>query len=168
MQQPHSVAQQQALRAPQTLGVRCPDFEPGRQIPREYTCQGDDVSPELQITGVPSSAQALALICDDPDAPGGTFTHWTVWNLPPDTRVIPRNADVLALGGIQGQNDFGRTGYGGPCPPRGSGAHRYVFRVFALDQRVAAPENAPPAEVWRSLAPHVLAWGELMGTYQKA
>lgn len=126
------------------------------------------MSPELQISGVPSGAQALAIVCDDPDAPGGTYTHWTVWNLLPDTQVIRRNADIPALGGMQGQNDFGRMGYGGPCPPRGHGAHRYYFRVFALGQRLGVPENAPPAEVWRSLAPHVVAWGELMGTYQRA
>lgn len=160
-----SQAQQQVLRAPQSIGVSSPDFQPGRQIPREYTGHGDDVSPPLQITGIPSNAVALAVIVDDPDAPRGTFTHWTVWNLRPDTRELIRGVDVRSVGGVEGQNDFGVSRYRGPMPP--SGTHRYYFRVFALDKMLDVPLNSRADEVWRNLAGHTIAWGELMGTFTK-
>lgn len=154
-----------ALRAPRLIGIRSPAFEEGKPIPRQHTAFGDDVSPELHLTGVPGGAVALAIVVDDPDAPRGTFTHWTAWNLPPDTTRLVEGADPLRLGARVGQNDFGLTGYNGPKPP--SGTHRYRFRVFALDKQLDLPPNAPPAEVWRDLAPHVVAWGELMGTYAR-
>lgn len=156
-----TTAQQEALRAPRKIGITSPEFAQGKAIPREFTGHGDDVSPPLDLTGVPHDAQALAIVMDDPDAPGGTFTHWTAWNISPQTTSLERGAQLLA----QGRNDFGTTGYRGPKPP--SGTHRYYFRVFALDQQLGIPPNAPVDEVWRHLAKHTMAWGELMGTFTR-
>ena len=103
-------------------------FQEGGNIPSKFTCDGSDTSPPLQISGVPSKAKSLVLIADDPDAPGGPFTHWLVWNIPPQTNSI---AEASAPKGVHGTNDFGKLGYGGPCPP--PGAHRYPFKIFAVD-----------------------------------
>lgn len=158
-------SQQQALRAPQSIGVRSPAFNAGRAIPREYTGLGDDVSPPLEWTAVPDVTRAIAIVVDDPDAPGHTFTHWTAWNIGRATTSVHRDADIKALGGIEGRNDFGSAGYRGPKPP--SGTHRYYFRVFALDEELPLAKNATVEEVWRHLARHTIAWGELMGTFTK-
>lgn len=155
-----------ALRSPQSIGVSSPAFENGKPIPREYTGLGDDVNPELHLTGVPSDAQALAIVVDDPDAPGGTWTHWTVWDIEPNVRQIPRDFRVRAERGIEGQTGFGTAGYRGPMPPPGA-PHRYHFRVFALSRRLALPENSPVADLWRALDAHASAWGELTGTFQR-
>lgn len=160
-----TAAQQQAMRAPQSIGVRSPAFQPGKPIPRESTGFGEDVSPEIEIAGVPSGAQSLAIVVDDPDAPRGTFTHWTVWDLPADTKRLERGVDVARLGGVQGRTDFGFSKYMGPEPP--SGTHRYYFRVFALSKRLGLPPNAPVEDVWKALAGNVLAWGETMGTFTR-
>lgn len=156
--------QEAALRAPQSIGVACPDFATGEAIPAQYSGIGDDVSPPLRFTGIPRGAQSLAIVLDDPDAPGGTFTHWTVWNVRVGTQ-LERDADVRALGGVEGANGFGRAGYGGPNPPEGT--HRYRFRVLALDKTLGLRPNAPPEDVWRALQGHVLAWGELVGTFTR-
>lgn len=153
------------MRAPQSIGVRSPSITPGRPIPREFTAFGDDVSPALNVTGVPEGTVALAIVVDDADGPGGGFTHWTVWNLPGDTREIPQDADVGVVGGVEGTNDFGFAKYMGPKPP--SGTHHYHFRVFALEKELSLPRNAKPDDVWRALAGNVRAWGELVGTSAK-
>ena len=106
-------------------------FQEGGNIPSKFTCDGSDTSPPLQITGIPSEAKSLVLIADDPDAPGGLFTHWLVWNIPPQTNSI---AEGSAPKGVQGTNDFGKSGYRGPCPPPGT--HRYSFKIFALDREL--------------------------------
>jgi Raf kinase inhibitor-like protein, YbhB/YbcL family len=106
-------------------------FQEGGNIPSKFTCDGSDTSPPLQITGVPSKAKSLVLIADDPDAPSGLFTHWLVWNIPPQTNSI---AEGSAPKGVQGTNDFGKSGYRGPCPPPGT--HRYSFKIFALDREL--------------------------------
>ena len=106
-------------------------FQEGGNIPSKFTCDGSDTSPPLQITGVPSEAKSLVLIADDPDAPSGLFTHWLVWNIPPQTNSI---AEGSAPKGVQGTNDFGKSGYKGPCPPPGT--HRYSFKIFALDREL--------------------------------
>ncbi|HVM46304.1 MAG TPA: YbhB/YbcL family Raf kinase inhibitor-like protein [Candidatus Thermoplasmatota archaeon] len=160
-----SPLQQQALRAPRSIGVHSVAFQHGKQIPREFTGHGDDINPPLSWTGVPNNAQALAIVVDDPDAAGGTFTHWTVWNLPPRIGGVEAGVKVVPLGGIEGRNDFGTSGYRGPKPP--GGTHRYVFRVLALDKFLDAPPNAPVDEVWRHISGHSLAWGELVGTFTK-
>lgn len=157
-----SPVQQQALRAPKSVGIRSVAFQHGKQIPREFTGFGDDINPPLEWTAVPSQTQTLAIVMDDPDAPGGTFTHWTLWNLPPRIEALESGAKVVPLGGVQGRNDFGTTGYRGPKPP--SGTHRYVFRLFALDKFLDLPPDAPVDDVWRQLSTHVLAWGEIVGT----
>lgn len=150
---------------PQTISVRSEEFENGRAIPREFTGHGDDVSPPLAFENVPEEAQAIAIIVEDPDAPRGVFTHWTVWNLPPTERSIPKAMHVRSVGATEGKNDFGVVGYRGPMPPRGT--HRYFFRVLALDAKLDVREGAAPEGLWRALEGRVLAWGETMGTFTK-
>lgn len=140
-------------------------FQHGKQMPRDFTRRGDDINPPLSWTGVPSQAQAIAIVMDDPDAPGGAFTHWTLWNLPARLEGIEGGAKVIPLGGIEGRNSAGQTGYTGPDPA--SGTHRYVFRVIALDRPLDLPPNAPVDDVWKKLSGHVLAWGEIVATFTK-
>jgi Raf kinase inhibitor-like YbhB/YbcL family protein len=137
-------------------------FQDGGNIPSKFTCDGSDTSPPMQITGVPAEAKTLVLIADDPDAPGGLFTHWLVWNIPPQTNSI---AEASAPKGVHGTNDFGKSGYGGPCPP--SGKHRYSFKVFALDRELALPSGAKRGQVDAAMKGHVIAQGELMGRYAR-
>ena len=137
-------------------------FPEGGTIPSKFTCDGSDTSPPLQITGVPSEAKSLVLIADDPDAPGGLFTHWLVWNIPPQTNSIPEGA---APKGVQGTNDFGKSGYGGPCPP--SGTHRYSFKIFALDRELDSRSGAKRSQVDAAMKGHVIAQGELVGRYSR-
>ena len=137
-------------------------FQEGSNIPLKFTCDGSDTSPPLQITGVPSEAKSLVLIADDPDAPGGLFTHWLVWNVPPQTNAI---AEGSAPKGVKGTNDFGKSGYGGPCPP--SGTHRYLFKVFALDRELDLRAGAKRNQVDAAMKDHVIAQGELVGRYAR-
>lgn len=126
----------------------------------QYTCDGEDVSPPLQWSGVPPEAARLALIVDDPDAPAGTWVHWVLFDMPADLRELPEGGEA----GVQGQTSFGQVGYGGPCPPGGS-EHRYFFRLYALDQALGLPEGASRAEVDAAMEGHILAQAELMGLY---
>jgi Raf kinase inhibitor-like YbhB/YbcL family protein len=135
-------------------------FQEGGNIPSKFTCDGSDTSPPLQITGAPAEAKSLVLIADDPDAPGGLFTHWLVWNIPPRTSSI---AEGSAPKGVQGTNDFGNPGYRGPCPP--PGVHRYSFKVFALDRELDLRSGAKRSQVDAAMKGHVVAQGELMGRY---
>lgn len=153
-----------ALAAPQTINITSNAVAPGRPIPREYSGYGENVSPQLKLTSVPVDAQFLAIVMDDPDAPGGTFTHWTAWDIT-NTAEIPRAADIKKLKGTQGRNGAGTVGYFGPKPP--SGTHHYRFRVFALREKLGLPHGAPAADVWKALEGKVRAWGELTGTYTK-
>jgi len=137
-------------------------FQEGGTIPSKFTCDGSDTSPPLRITGVPSGAKTLVLIADDPDAPGGLFTHWLVWNTPPQTNSI---AEGGAAKGVQGTNDFGKSGYGGPCPP--SGAHRYAFKVFALDRELDLRSGAKRSQLDAAMKGHIIAQGELTGRYAR-
>jgi Raf kinase inhibitor-like YbhB/YbcL family protein len=137
-------------------------FQDGGNIPSKFTCDGSDTSPPLQITSVPVEAKTLVLVADDPDAPGRLFTHWLVWNIPPQTNSI---AEGSAPKGVHGTNDFGKSGYGGPCPP--SGTHRYSFKVFALDRELALPSGAKRGQVDAAMKGHVIAQGELMGRYAR-
>ncbi|MGH9966456.1 MAG: YbhB/YbcL family Raf kinase inhibitor-like protein [Pyrinomonadaceae bacterium] len=143
-------------------------FQHGSPIPAIYTCDGKDLSPPLLWADVPEGAQSFILICDDPDAPRGTWTHWVVYNIPAEVRELNEGmptTDTLANGASQGMNDFKRVGYGGPCPP--SGTHRYFFRLYALDSRLRLQPRAERAEVDHDMDGHVLALGELMGTYRR-
>lgn len=152
-----------------SIRVTSQAFADGAAIPIEYTCDGQDVSPALAWSGLPTGSLSLALIVDDPDAPGRTFTHWLVYNLPPDTTGLPKGVpkrERLDSGGLQGNADFGRVGYGGPCPPRGP-AHRYQFNVYALSGRLDLQPGASKAELTRAMEGKVLAQGRLTGTYQR-
>lgn len=156
-QTPHA-----ALLKPRTLSVESPAFQEGQPIPRKYSCHGEDASPELRIGGVPPGAAALALVVDDPDAARGTWTHWTAWDVPASTTVLPEGKPAP---GVEGTTSSGGVGYHGPCPP--SGTHRYYFRVFALDAKLSLPRGASVDEVWTALENHAIAWGERMGTFTR-
>jgi len=137
-------------------------FQEGGNIPSKFTCAGSDTSPPLQITGIPSEAKSLVLIADDPDAPSGLFTHWLVWNIPPQTNSI---AEGSAPKGVHGTNDFGKSGYKGPCPPPGT--HRYSFKVFALDRELDLRAGAKRSQLDAAMKGHVIAQGELVGRYAR-
>jgi len=137
-------------------------FQEGASIPSKFSCDGANTSPPLQIAEVPSGAKSLALIVDDPDAPSGLFTHWAVWNISPQTNTI---AEGSAPKGIHGTNDFGKSSYGGPCPP--SGTHRYYFKIFALDRELDLPSGAKRSQLDAAMKGHVVAQGELMGRYAR-
>jgi Raf kinase inhibitor-like YbhB/YbcL family protein len=137
-------------------------FQEGGKIPSKFTCDGSDNSPPLQITGVPSEAKSLVLLADDPDAPSGLFTHWLVWNVPPQTNSI---AEGSAPKGVHGTNDFGKSGYGGPCPPPGT--HRYSFKIFALDRELDLRSGSKRSQVDAAMKGHVIAKGELVGRYAR-
>ena len=143
-------------------------FEEGGVIPARYTCDGLDVSPPLSWSSVPDGTRSLALIADDPDAPGGTFVHWVIYNLPPDTRRLPEdvpNRETLLSGAAQGVNGAGSVGYMGPCPP--SSTHRYFFKVYALDTGLNLGGGATKERLLDAMEGHILAEGQLMGTYQR-
>jgi len=137
-------------------------FADGKSIPSKYTCDGADTSPPLSIEGVPPGAKSLALIMDDPDAPGGTFDHWIVWNIDPKTTAI---AEGQSPKGIAGRNGFGKDGYGGPCPP--SGEHRYYFKLYALDMTLNLPPSSKKADLEKAMKGHTLADGQMMGRYRR-
>lgn len=152
-----------------TLSVTSTAFQEGDLIPDKYTCQGQDISPPLAWSELPEGAQSLALIMDDPDAPGGTFTHWVIFNIPSNSRGLPEAVPTegqLSDHTIQGKNDFARIGYRGPCPPSGS-AHRYQFTLYALDQSLNLKAGASKKQVLDAIHGHVLARGELTGRYQR-
>jgi hypothetical protein len=149
--------------------ITSPAFDPGGGIPARFTCDGEDLSPALRWTGVPAAAKQLALICDDPDAPAGTWVHWVIYGLPPPTAELPEGvpANETGPGGArQGVNDFKRVGYGGPCPPPGK-PHRYFFRLYALDREIDLPPRATKQDLLRAMEGHVLGQAELMGTYRR-
>ncbi len=145
-------------------------FEDGGEIPAKYTCQGADVSPPLAFSGVPDGAKSLVLIVDDPDAPDPkapkmTYVHWVLYNLPPDTRGFDEGAKTFPPGAGDGINDWKRTGYGGPCPP--IGRHRYFFKLYALDAKLASLDKPTKDAVLKAMQGHVLAEAQIIGTYQK-
>jgi len=138
-------------------------------VPKEFTCDGEDKSPALAWTTPPAAAKSLAVTVTDPDAPGGTYTHWVVYNLPANINGLPVGVPKqgqLAHGGRQGKSDFGRVGYGGPCPPAGN-LHRYIFTLYALDDEVDVPAGAPRDHVEAAMQGHVLATGKLTARYQR-
>ena len=149
------------MNAVSSISITSPAFQAGGDIPTKFTCNGTNISPELQISGVPSEAKSLALIVDDPDAPHGLFNHWLVWNIDPKTTRVAENS--APPGGVQGTNDFGKTKYGGPCPP--SGTHRYFFKIFALDTKLELKPSAHRPELDAAMRGHILAQGELMARY---
>ncbi|MEN8126759.1 MAG: YbhB/YbcL family Raf kinase inhibitor-like protein [Planctomycetota bacterium] len=150
------------------LKITSAAFEDGGMIPPKYTADGADISPPLAWGGVPDAAQSIALICDDPDAPMGTWVHWLVWNIPPEVASLDEEAPPvaeLADGARQGTSDFGRIGYGGPAPP--SGVHRYYFKVYALDAMLNLPARATKPQLEKAIDGHILAQGQLVGKYTR-
>lgn len=152
-----------AKPAPQMLVVRSSAFRHGQPIPRRFTCQGEDRSPPLDVTGYPEGTRALAVIVDDPDAPRGTWTHWTAWDFKP--QPIPEGFDVAAAGGREGTTSAGTVGYHGPCPP--DGMHRYIVQLYALRAPLGLAEGASVKAVREAVRDAAIAQGELMGTYEK-
>jgi Raf kinase inhibitor-like YbhB/YbcL family protein len=138
-------------------------FGDGQAIPQRYTCEGDDLSPPLVWTDLPESTRSLALIVDDPDAPRGTFTHWLAWGLDPGSGGLGE-AEAAP---VEGRNDFGATGYRGPCPPPGHGRHRYFIRLHALSGELELAAGSSRAELEQALADRTLAIAQLMGTYER-
>jgi len=152
-----------------TIIVSSTAFREGEKIPVNYTCDGQDVSPELTWSESPEQTEVFALIVDDPDAPGGVFTHWVLFNIPKDTHRFGEGIPIqeqLENGAFQGRNGFGGIGYGGPCPPQGS-VHRYQFTLYALDQRLNLKAGASKKQVIDAMQGHILAQGQLTGTYQR-
>ena len=143
-------------------------FDEGGMIPSKYTCDGADVSPPLKWSALPDGTKSLALICDDPDAPMGTWVHWVFYDIPAKTKDLPENITSdkhPASGGVQGINDFRRIGYGGPCPP--SGIHRYYFKLYALDTLLNLPPGASKEQVMKEMQKHNLGQAQLMGKYRR-
>lgn len=154
-----------ATESTMSLQLRSSAFEPGGTIPARHTCSGEDLSPPLDWSGAPAATRAFALVVDDPDAPAGTWVHWTVWNLPATATGLPEGVKPDATGMLQGTNDFQKPGYRGPCPPRGHGAHRYFFRLYALDQPLPLAAGATRAELDLAMRGHVLAEATWMGKF---
>jgi Raf kinase inhibitor-like YbhB/YbcL family protein len=152
-----------------TLSLSSATFKEGDKIPVKYSCDGQDMSPPLEWSKPPQQTKAFALIMDDPDAPGGVFTHWVLFNLPANVRQLAEGIPTqerLENGALQGKNDFGRLGYGGPCPPHGP-AHRYRFALYALDKLLDLRPGASKKQVLDAMKGRILAQGQLVGTYQR-
>ncbi|BAY07785.1 phospholipid-binding protein, PBP family [Calothrix sp. NIES-2098] len=143
-------------------------FAANSSIPAKYTCDGSDISPSISWDEPPTGTESLALIVDDPDAPRGTFVHWVLYDIPATVRQLPEkvaSTKTLPSGGVQGKNDFGKLGYGGPCPP--SGTHRYFFKLYALDKNLGLQPGATKQQILQAMDGHVLVTAELIGRYQR-
>jgi hypothetical protein len=152
-----------------TLELKSPDFSSGASIPKQFSCDGADISPALAWNDPPAATQSFALIADDPDAPVGTWVHWVLFDLPANARSLPQNVpkqEQLADGSRQGRNDFRKIGYSGPCPPPGK-PHRYFFKLYALDAKLNLQPGATKKDVERAMRGHILAQGEWMGRYAR-
>ena len=152
------------------LSLNSSAIEPGAMIPRQHTCDGKDASPPLRWIGAPQGSKGFALICDDPDAPMGTWVHWVIYSIPETADRLPEAVpatDRLEDGTLQGINDFGRIGYGGPCPPRGK-PHRYFFRLYALNEQLSLRKGLTKKELLKEVEGHVLETAALFGLYGRA
>ena len=150
------------------LQLRSSAFRENELIPKKYTCDGSDVSVPLSWGDPPQGTKSFALIADDPDAPAGTWVHWVLYDLPPDTRELPESSsrqEHLENGAKQGKNDFGKIGYGGPCPPAGP-PHRYFFTLYALDQTTGLKAKAAKQQILDAIKGHTLGEAQLIGTYK--
>jgi Raf kinase inhibitor-like YbhB/YbcL family protein len=157
----------QAKGGAMSFQVSSAAFSSGERIPKKFTCDGADVSPQLSWKQVPAATQSLALIADDPDAPVGTWVHWVLYGLPASTRELPAGVEKqeqIGAGGMQGHNDFRKIGYGGPCPPPGT-PHRYYFKLYALDTKLDLKAGATKAELESAMKGHILGETQLMGRY---
>jgi Raf kinase inhibitor-like YbhB/YbcL family protein len=146
------------------MKLNCTEFQDGESIPQRHTGDGEDVSPALTWSDPPAATKSFALICDDPDAPRGTWVHWVLFNLPGELRELGEGK--VPKGAAQGVNDFGNQDYGGPAPPRGK-PHRYFFKLYALDRLLDLPEGATKEQVLAAAKPHILAEAQVMGKYQR-
>ena len=159
-------AEKEVVKVEKNLEVRSV-FKNGEFIPKKYTCDGEDVSPPLELVNLSPKAKSIAIIVEDPDAPMGTFTHWIIWNIPPMNDIpegIPKGKEISEpFKAYQGRNDFGEFGYGGPCPPKGK-PHRYLFKVYVLDTTLDL-KDATKDELLKAMEGHVIQYGELVGLY---
>jgi len=149
--------------------ISSPAFASGAEIPKANTCEGPDISPILTWIDHPPQTASFALIVDDPDAPAGTWVHWVMWNIPAATHLLPENvprSGRLNSGAMQGRNDFGKTGYNGPCPPPGK-THRYFFRLYALDAALTLEPGATRQDLDTAMKGHILGKTEQIGTYRR-
>lgn len=143
-------------------------FNEEEMIPSKYTCDGEDISPPLEWSGIPGGTQSIALISDDPDAPMGTWVHWVIYNIPAVSKGLAEDVPkdkILSDGSHQGVNDFGTYGYGGPCPP--GGMHRYYFKIYALDKALDLETGATKSRLEKAMTGHIIAKDELMGKYKR-
>jgi len=148
----------------EAMKIESPAFKNNEMIPSKYTCDGENINPPLKISGIPENALSLVLIVDDPDAPAKTWVHWTMWNIDPETVEIPENS--VPKGAVQGITDFRVPGYGGPCPP--SGAHRYFFKLYALDITLNLESSATVGNIEEAMKGHILGSAELIGLYKRS
>jgi Raf kinase inhibitor-like YbhB/YbcL family protein len=151
-----------------TMKLISPAFDEGGIIPEKYTCDGADLSPPLKWDSLPEGTKSLALICDDPDAPMGTWVHWVYYDIPVSTQGVPENVggdDRPGIGGTQGINDFRRIGYGGPCPP--GGTHRYYFKLYAIDTLLNLSPGATQKQLVNAMEHHIVGRVQLMGKYRR-
>ena len=151
------------------LELRSTEFKEGEYIPQQYTGEGPDISPALSWSGAPEQTKGFALICDDPDAPMGTWVHWVIYDVPAEVNELASeipNEGILADGSKQGKNDFGTVGYGGPMPPAGK-PHRYFFKLYALDEKLDLAPGLSKDELVKAIKAHVLAEAQLMGLYKR-
>jgi Raf kinase inhibitor-like YbhB/YbcL family protein len=155
--------------APNTLQLKSPDFSAGATIPKQFTCDGADISPSFSWSDPPPSTQSFALIADDPDAPAGNWVHWVLYNLPPTLRSLPQNFPKTEQphgDSHQGNNDFEKTGYNGPCPPPGK-PHRYFFKLYALDTKLTLKPGASKKDVEAAMQGHIVAEGQYIGRFSR-
>ena len=145
------------------MKIESSSFENNKLIPPTYTCDGKNINPPLKISEVPKNTKSMVLIIDDPDAPMGTWVHWTIWNISPDVREIPGGS--CPQGAVEGMTDFGKPGYGGPCPP--SGTHRYFFKVYALNTALNLKPSAKVEAIEKSIKGHILEQAQLIGLYKR-
>jgi len=157
-----STANEDQEGGPMTMALTSPSFNEGEPIPPKFTCDGEEISPELDWFGTPEGTVSLALIMDDPDAPLGTWVHWVLYNLPMDLSGLREGMTGV---GLEGTNSWNRTGYGGPCPP--SGTHRYFFKLYALDVNLDLDPGAKKGDLLAAMEGHILGQAELMGTYSR-
>lgn len=152
------------------MDVESTNFKDGQMIPKRFTCDGDDISPSISWSSFPKNTRSFVVIMTDPDAPGGTFTHWVVYDIPSSVQKLEENFPKLTkVDGIkQGMNDFNRRGYGGPCPPKGHGYHRYFFKVYAIDlESLGLKAGASRKDVEQKMKGHILQEGQIMGVYRR-
>ena len=145
------------------MKIQSSAFDNNSEIPTEYTCDGDNINPPLEFVDIPDNAKSLALIVDDPDVPFRTWVHWMIYNIDPNAEEIEK--DSVPEGGIEGTTDFGKPGYGGPCPP--SGTHRYFFKLYALDAVFELPKNATKEMLEKAMEGHIISKAELVGLYSR-